>query len=185
MSTARHQHRVLRTAQTRTKLAEAAQNLSIIYTRKQEEYFSKLADEVEQEAIEGRHAAAWATINTITGRKRPQKYIIPADSPQDRVNQWRDHFQQLLTAADPTEPFIPQSIAAEDLDIDTGSITIAELQVAARTLRNRKCPVHFTRTFEANWHSRDHSPHSQPGLRHWANSSGMETVRTVTSLQER
>ena len=140
VSTARHQHRVLRTAQTRTKLAEAAQNLSNIYTRKQEEYFSKLADEVEQEAIEGRHAAAWATINTITGRKRPQKYIIPADSPQDRVNQWRDHFQQLLTAADPTEPFISQSIAAEELDIDTGSITIAELQVAARTLRNRKCP---------------------------------------------
>ena len=81
VSTARHQHRVLRTVQTRMKLAEAAQNLSNIYTRKQEEYFSKLADEVEQEAIEDRHAVAWATINTITGRKRPQKYIIPADSP--------------------------------------------------------------------------------------------------------
>ena len=40
------------------KLAEAAQNLSNIYTRKQEEYFSQLADEVEREATEGRHAAA-------------------------------------------------------------------------------------------------------------------------------
>ena len=134
MSTARHQHRVLKTVQTRMKLAEAAQNLSNVYTSKQEEYFSPLADEVEREALEGRHAAAWATINTITGRKRPQKYIIPADSPQDCVNQWRDHFQQLLTAADPTEPFIPQSIAAEELDINTGSITIAELQVAAHLL---------------------------------------------------
>ena len=44
---------------------------------------------------------------------------------------------------------------------------------------------HITRTFEASWHSRDHSPHSQPGLWHWADSSGMETVSSVTSLQER
>ena len=58
VSTARHQHRVLRIVQTRMKLAEAAQNLSNIYTRKQEEYFSQLADEVEREATEGRHAAA-------------------------------------------------------------------------------------------------------------------------------
>ena len=82
---------------------------------------------MERQATEGRHAAAWATINTITVRKQPQKYNIPPDSPQDRVNQWRDHFQKLFTAADPTEPFIPQSIAAEELDIYTGSITIAEL----------------------------------------------------------
>ena len=58
VSTARHQHCVLRIVQTRMKLAEAAQNLSNIYTRKQEEYFSQLADEVEREVTEGRHAAA-------------------------------------------------------------------------------------------------------------------------------
>ena len=85
--------------------------------------------------MEGRYAAAWATINTITGRKHPQKYNISActDSPQELVNQSRDQFKQLLTTAD---PFIHQSVTAEELDIDTSSITVsaAELQLAAHAL---------------------------------------------------
>ena len=90
--------------------------------------------------MESKHAVVWTTINTITGRKRQPKCNIPADSPQQRLSLWRDHFQQLLTAADATEPFIPQSIVTEELDIDTGSITAVEVQLAAHTLRNRKCP---------------------------------------------
>ena len=140
LCTARQQHRVLRTIHTRSQLAEAARKLSTIYTSKQEQYYSQLADEVEVATMESKHAVAWATINTITGRKRQPKCNIPADSPQQRLNLWRDHFQQLLTAADATEPFIPQSIVTEELDIDTGSITAVEVQLAARTLRNRRCP---------------------------------------------
>ena len=74
--------------------------MSTVYTKKQEENYSSLANKVEAAAAEGRHADSRSVINTISGRKLSQKHGIPAKSPQERLEQWREHFQQLLTTAD-------------------------------------------------------------------------------------
>ena len=54
---ARQQYHVLRTCQSRAKLAEARISLSNVYTKKQEEYYSSLVNKVEAAAGEGRHVA--------------------------------------------------------------------------------------------------------------------------------
>ena len=56
--TARHQHHVLRTCQSRTQLAEARISLSNVYTKKQEIYYLSLANKVDAAAAEARHAAS-------------------------------------------------------------------------------------------------------------------------------
>lgn len=67
--TARHQHYVLGTCQSKAKLAEARRSLSTVYTKKQEEYYWHLLNKVEVAAIEGIHVDSWSVIKTIRGRK--------------------------------------------------------------------------------------------------------------------
>ena len=54
-----------------------------------------------------RHKAAWQLINMLTGKKVRAQGIIAADTPSERLQGWRNHFEALLSPADSNATTVP------------------------------------------------------------------------------
>ena len=76
----------------------------------QEELTSKV-EAVEQAHASSRHGEAWKLINDISGRNCAQSSKLKADSPEERVKLWYNHFSNLLGS--------PPKISEEDTPIHT------------------------------------------------------------------
>lgn len=53
-------------------------------------------DKMKTSVERNESATAWQTINAIRGRKRPGKSKLKADSEEERLWMWKDHFKNLL-----------------------------------------------------------------------------------------
>ena len=59
---------------------------------------------------------------------------------QERLNQWKDHFSNLLGQPPPDNYNTVRKMVQKTLPIKTSKFTIAELKVAVTSLSNNKCP---------------------------------------------
>ena len=71
-----------------------------------EEELTSLVNEAEQAHASSRHGVAWKLINEISGRHRAQTSKLKANSPEERVEAWYNHFSKLLGS--------PPKISEED-----------------------------------------------------------------------
>ena len=55
-----------------------------------------MVNEAEQAHASSKHGVAWKLINEISGRHRAQSSKLKANSPEERVQLWFNHFSQLL-----------------------------------------------------------------------------------------
>ena len=94
--------------------------------------------EVEQASKDGKHSAAWKVINRMTGRKSRQACSIAADSQQERLRLWRDHFMQLLTSRPPDVALSVLQVHEGTLPIDEGPFSLDEIATAASQLKTGK-----------------------------------------------
>ena len=62
----------------------------------QEEYIKVKVAEIQDAHINQKSRLAWSTINEISGRKKTNRGQIKAESPEERVKLWKDHFVNLL-----------------------------------------------------------------------------------------
>ena len=68
-----------------------------------------MVNEAEQAHASSRHGVAWKLINEISGRHRAQSSKLKANSPEERVQAWYNHFSKLLGS--------PPKITEEDTPI--------------------------------------------------------------------
>ena len=90
-----------------------------------------------------RHKAAWQLINMLTGRKVREQGIIAADTPIERLQGWRNHFETLLSPADSTASKVPlhcEPVFQSPPQFEKGPITSEELDSAVTALRTGRGP---------------------------------------------
>ena len=81
---------------------------------------------------------AWKTINEISQRKRANKSKLKAASQQERIEQWKNHFYNLLGKIPTISENITETIVEHTLDIRTGNFTEEELTAALKKTKTRK-----------------------------------------------
>ena len=130
-------------AVARKKVEVAARALSNLHTMKREETYQSMMKEVECCDEANRPKAAWHLINMLTGRKVRAQGIIAADTPTERLQGWRNHFESLLSPADsnaPTASFHCEPVFQSPPQFEQGLITSEELDSAVKALRAGRAP---------------------------------------------
>ena len=131
------------TIPTKRKVRKAQQFLDRAYATAQAEFIQGQNKAIGKLHKEKKHAAAWKTINQLTGRKSKSSITIKGGSSPKRLENWVGHFKKLLGQPPPppingsTLPFTP---ITEPLDINTDPFTIDELQAAIKTIKINKSP---------------------------------------------
>ena len=96
---------------SRSRYREKKEELYITYAIIDQEELSSKVEAVEQAHASSRHGEAWKLINDITGRNCAQSSKLKANSPEERVKLWYDHFSSLLGS--------PPKISEEDTPVLT------------------------------------------------------------------
>ena len=107
----------------------ARENLQQAYKTAEECYISTQVHIIENTSFSGRHAAAWQSLNEVTGRKISTAVVKLKGSVEERKNQWKDYFTSLLGNPPkvPDDEFILSPVVEHTLPIEVGPFTIEEL----------------------------------------------------------
>ena len=120
------------------KLEKAQHQLTGIYLKEQKEYIQNQVDKIRDSVEDRQSRIAWQTINEVSRRKNTAKAKLKAASQQERINLWKQHFENLL--GNPpnitNEPIT--RIISKQLDIKVGPFTKEELYSVLRKIKNMK-----------------------------------------------
>ena len=99
---------------------------------------SKKTNELKTAHENNQSSLAWKIISEISGKKRPDKSKLRANSQQERLNLWKNHFSNLL-GKNPVVTDAPiQNIVNENLPFKCGNFTMNELESVLKNLKTRK-----------------------------------------------
>ena len=79
----------------------------------------------------------WQTINEVSRRKSTAKAKLKATNQQERINLWKQHFENLGNPPKVTHKPITR-IISKQLEIKLGPFTLEELDSVLRKIKNRK-----------------------------------------------
>ena len=99
-------------------------------------------DQISRQHTSNQPAAAWKTINELTGRKHKHSIKLKGGSPENRKENWISHFRSLLgeKPKTPSDQILKKTQISEQLDISTDSFSLAELKIVLKSLSNNKTP---------------------------------------------
>ena len=80
----------------------------------------------------------WQIANEISNRKKSKRSILKGKSKQDRLNQWKNHFSNLLGQAPPIINIPSKRMIDAELHIEKNDFTMKELQIVIKNLKNNK-----------------------------------------------
>ena len=81
---------------------------------------------------------AWQTINEVSRRKNTAKAKLKAANQQERIKQWKQHFENLLGNPPKITHEPITRIISKQLDIKLGPVTQEELDSVLRKIKYRK-----------------------------------------------
>ena len=131
----------LNTLKTRSRLKEvedARMELEEVYNREQEKYLESKAEEIETAAEHRKSNIVWGIVNEVSGRKGTDSGKIKAKNPQERIQKWKDHFQNLLGQSPEAKPAEIKTVFRDVLPINTDDFTLEELKKCIRSFKNNK-----------------------------------------------
>ena len=121
---------------------EARQKLFASYDSLREDENEVLSNvqRIKARYSEGRYTETLKGINEVTDRKKTKEGQISGASPQERVNTWFTHFQNLLDNPPSTDVDESEVIPAffSNLDINDVPFTLAEYVKVKRSLKQEK-----------------------------------------------
>ena len=120
------------------KLKKAQNNLANIYLKEPTEYIQNQIDKIRDSVDDRQSRIAWQTVNEERRRKSSAKAKLKATRQQERIQLWKQHFENLLKNSPKVshEP-ITRNISKQ-LDIKLGPFTQEELDLVLRKIKNRK-----------------------------------------------
>ena len=120
------------------KLKTAQYQLAGIYIKEQTEYIQNQIDKIRDLVEDRQSRIAWQTINEVGRRKNTAKVKLKAANQQERIKQWKQHFEN-LPGNPPKITHEPITrIISKQLDIKLGPFTQKELDSVIRKIENRK-----------------------------------------------
>ena len=84
---------------SRERYRKKKEELYNVYAIVDVEELTNMVTEAEQAHASSQHGVAWKLINEISGRHRAQSSKLKANSPEERVQLWFNHFSQLTWKA--------------------------------------------------------------------------------------
>ena len=124
----------------RKRLQEAKNVVEELYKLLEQEHLRGLIAETEMEFKASNTAKAWKVVNTITNRKTMKPGKLKGKTPEERKEQWLNHFRDLLGTPDtsPSVEDIPPIY--HNVNIEDGAFNLEELRKAKKQLRYGKAP---------------------------------------------
>ena len=120
------------------KLKTTQYQLAGIYIKEQTEYIQNQIDKIRDSVEDRQSRIAWQTINEVSRRKDTAKAKLKAANQQERIKQWKQHFENLLGNPPKITHEPITRIISKQLDIKLGPSTQEELDSVPRKIKNRK-----------------------------------------------
>ena len=117
---------------------EKQKELTNLYDEEQKKYIQSKIDTIQNTHANRQSAAAWQTVNEISGRKTSSKAKLKALSQEERLNKWKEHFQTLLGNITNVSDTPVERIVNYELNIKTENFNHEELKKALIKLKRRK-----------------------------------------------
>ena len=119
------------------RVEEAETELDKAYSMEQKRYVEEKISIIETADVNHQARLVWATVYEVTGPKKSNEIRIRANSPEERLKLWNNHFEQLL-GQPPVLDDQPIERVFNTLPIETGDFNIEELQKSINALQNKK-----------------------------------------------
>ena len=123
------------------KLKKAQNELASIYLKEQTEYIQNQIDKSRDSVKDRQSRIAWQTVNEVSGKKNTAKAKLKATSQQERIQLWKQYFENLLGKPPKLTHEPITRIISKQLDIKLGQFTQEELDLVLRKIKNRKVAV--------------------------------------------
>jgi len=121
-----------------TAYDQAKRELKEAYKQSQEQYVQEKTHLITAATQQHQSRLAWQTVNEISGRKSTNQGKLRAENPQDRLNKWQQHFEQLL-GEPPSVIDVPVETVVDDtLPVNTDPFTMDELISVVKTMSCNK-----------------------------------------------
>ena len=114
-------------------MEEAKNELDKAYNTEQRKYVEEKISIIKEAHVNHQARLVWRTVNEVTERKNSKLGRIKANSPEERVKLWLNHFKQLLGQPPVVDdqPLIPKIF--DTLPIKTGCFTEEELRASIKS----------------------------------------------------
>ena len=126
-------------AENLMRVEEAKVELDKTYSMEKKRYVEEKICIIETAHVNHQARHVWATVNEVTGRKKSNEGRIRANSPEERLKLWENHFEQLL-GQPPALKDQPIERVFNTLPIETGDFMADKLQKSINASQNNKAP---------------------------------------------
>ena len=128
------------TTENKNRLKKAKKALNDAYDKAQKDYVREKTDDIINATEQQKSRLVWMTVNEITGRKKTNQGKIKANTSEERIAKWKEHFSSLL-GQPPKISESPTILVNDDiLPIETADFTRDELIKCINTFSNNKAP---------------------------------------------
>ena len=119
------------------QIRKGCEELDHQYKKEQEKYVKNKIAELNNAHTNKKSKVVWQIANEISNRKKSKRSILKGKSKQDRLNQWKNHFSNLLGQA-PLINIPTKRMIDVELHIEKNDFTMKELQILIKNLKNNK-----------------------------------------------
>ena len=120
------------------QIRKASEELDHQYKKEQEKYVKNKIAELNNAHTNKKSKVVWQIANEISNRKKSKRSILKGKSKQDRLNQWKNHFSNLLGQAPPIINIPTKRMIDAEFHIEKNDFTMKELQIVIKNLKNNK-----------------------------------------------
>ena len=116
------------TRQRQRAKEKAMKDLNWTYLDEQQKYIQDQIDKINNAATNQQSSLTWKIVNNVSGRRKSPKSKLKANTQEERLELWKNHFQGLL-GKEPTVNDLPMTkIIHNEQDISVDDFTIEELE---------------------------------------------------------
>ena len=119
------------------KLKKSQNELTNVYLKEQTEYIQNQINKIRNSVEERQSRIAWQTVNKVSRRKSTARAKLKADSQEERIQLWKQHFENLLGRPPKVTHEPITKIISNQIDIKLGQFTHEELDLVLRKIENR------------------------------------------------
>ena len=119
------------------QIRKASEESDHQYKKEHEKYVKNKIAELNNARTNKKSKVIWQIANEISNRKK-SKPIVKGKSKQDRLNQWKNHFSNLLIQAPPVINIPTKRMIDLELHIEKNDFTMKEQQIVIKNLKNNK-----------------------------------------------
>ena len=126
------------TRQRQRAKEKAMKDLNWTYLDEQQKYIQDQIDKINNAATNQQSSLTWKIVNNVSGRKKSPKSKLKANTQEERLELWKNHFQGLL-GKEPTVNDLPMTkIIHNELEYSVDDFTMEELEKVLKKCKNRK-----------------------------------------------